>query len=250
MISKNQIKHIRSLKQLKFRKEHQQFIAEGPKIVGELPGSTVKVDALYALEDWITENEERFKYHKAEVIRVTSKELAQISNLSTANQVLAVCRIPDREIEDITEEDEIILALDSIRDPGNMGTIIRTADWFGIKNIICSDDCVDTFNSKVVQSTMGSIARVKVYYTNLAAYLDNSEQPIYATVMDGDSIFDTNPGKGIYVIGNESNGIRPEVLRYSDHKISIPSGGKAESLNAAVATGVVLAIASKKVPGA
>ncbi|MEN8225484.1 MAG: RNA methyltransferase [Bacteroidota bacterium] len=245
MISKSQIKLIRSLKQIKFRKEHGLFVVEGPKIVGELPGSTIKVDALYALEDWIEEHQEKFKYHKAEIVRISSKELGQISNLSTPNQVLAVCRIPDRDIEDITEGDDVLLALDGIRDPGNLGTIIRTADWFGIRNIVCSDDCVDAFNPKVVQSSMGSIGRVKVYYTDLSAFLGQAEQNIFATVMDGTSIWDSSPGKGIYVIGNESKGIRPEVLRHAAHKISIPAGGRAESLNASVAAGIILAIATK-----
>ena len=245
MISKNQIKLIRSLKQNKFRKEHALFVAEGPKIVGEFPGSTMKVDTIFALEDWIIENEEKFKYQKAAMVKVSAKELSQISNLSTPNQVLALCRIPDRDPDDIPEDEDLILALDGIRDPGNLGTIIRTADWFGVKHLICSDDCVDVFNPKVVQSTMGSISRVKVYYTDLAEYLYNAGTDIYATVMDGQSIFDSSPGKGIYVIGNESNGIRPEVLRHATEKISIPASGKAESLNAAVATGVVLALASK-----
>ena len=245
MISKNQIKLIRSLKQNKFRKEHALFVAEGPKIVGEFPGSTMKVDALYALEEWIVEHQEKFKYHKAEIVRVTAKELSQISNLSAPNQVLAVCRIPDRKLEDLPQGEELILALDGIRDPGNLGTIIRTADWFGVNNIICSDDCVDVFNQKVVQASMGSITRVKVYYTDLTEYLSGVDTDIYATVMDGESIFDTRPGKGIYIIGNESNGIRPEVLRHATNKVSIPASGKAESLNASVATGVVLALANK-----
>ena len=212
----------------------------------ELPGSAFKVIAVYALEDWIEEHGGKFEYVKAEVYRVTTKELERISNLSTPNKVLAVCRIPERDIEDVHEEDGILLALDGIRDPGNLGTIIRTADWFGIRNIICSDDCVDVFNPKVVQSTMGSLARVNVYSTDLAAYLAKSERSVYATVMNGDSIWDAKPGKDIFVIGNESNGIRREVLKYATHKISIPSTeGEAESLNAAVATGVILAVASK-----
>ena len=183
---------------------------------------------------------------KPEIFRVTAKELERISNLNTPNQVLAVCSIPAWNPEQIENPEGIMLALDGIRDPGNLGTIIRTADWFGVKEIICSDDCVDVFNPKVVQSTMGSLGRVKVYYTNLEDFLSESKLPVYATVMDGNSIWDANPGNGIFIIGNESKGIRPEVLKHAKHKISIPSVGGAESLNAAVATGVVLSIATRK----
>lgn len=245
MLSKPQIKHIRSLSQLKFRKEHRQFIAEGPKIVGELPNSPIKVESVYGLNEWVEENRNRFEYVKTEVIRVNTKELERISQLKTPNQVVAVCRMPEMDLDDIYEEDGSILCLDGIRDPGNMGTIIRTADWFGIKNIVCSDDCVDVFNPKVVQSTMGSIARVNVYYTDLPTYLSAGDQEIYAMVMNGESIWDTKLDKGIIVIGNESNGIRPEVIHKATKKISIPSNGEAESLNASVAAGVVMAVKAR-----
>jgi TrmH family RNA methyltransferase len=158
--------------------------------------------------------------------------------------VLSVCEIPKWEIEG-TKADQIQLALDGIRDPGNLGTIIRTADWFGVEKIVCSEDCVDVYNPKVVQATMGSIARVKVIYTELPQYLAKARKDVYATVLGGDSIIDANPGKGIYLIGNESKGIRAEVLEHATKKISIPSHGGAESLNASVATGIVLAYARK-----
>ncbi len=246
MLSKSQIQLIQSLKQIKFRREHGLFVAEGPKIVEELPGSDIQVKAVYALEEWLEENQGKFEYIKAEINRITSKELERISNLSTPNKVLAVCHIPERDTEEISDEDGSVIALDGIRDPGNLGTIIRTADWFGVRHIICSEDCVDVYNPKVVQATMGSISRVKVYYTDLDEYLPESKLPVYATVMEGSSIWDAKPGKGIYVIGNESKGIRAEVLRHATHKISIPSSeGGAESLNAAVATGLVLAIATR-----
>lgn len=245
MLSINQIKHIRSLSQLKFRKEHRQFIAEGTKIVGELPASAIRVEDVYGLEAWIEENRGKFEYIRAGVHQISTKELERISMQKTPNQVLAVCSIPEHELQSIYEEDGSLLVLDGIRDPGNMGTIIRTADWFGIRNIVCSNDCVDVYNPKVVQSSMGSIARVKIHYTDLAAYLANTEQEIYATVMDGESIWEVKPGKGIYVIGNESNGIRPEVMQHATKKISIPSAGEAESLNAAVAAGIVLAVLNK-----
>ena len=199
------------------------FVAEGPKIVGELPVSDIKVKAVYALEEWIDGSKGKFEYLKAEINQVTSKELERISNLSTPNKVLAVCHIPERTVNDISDEDGSVIVLDGIRDPGNLGTIIRTADWFGIRHIVCSEDCVDAYNPKVVQATMGSIARIKVFYTDLSAYLSSASMPVYATVMDGESIWDANPGLGIYVIGNESHGIRPEVLMHATHNISIPT---------------------------
>ena len=246
MLSKNQIKHIQSLKQIKFRKELGLFIAEGPKIVEELLEANYRIDTVYATEDWMEEKRERFAQKFAEFVKISPKELQRISNLSTPNKVLAVCRLPERDLQEISEPEGTLLALDDIRDPGNMGTIMRTADWFGVNTIICSNDCVDVFNPKVVQSSMGSLARVKVYYTDLETYISESEIPVYATVLDGTSIWESRVDKGIFLIGNESRGIRPEVLRHATHRISIPSGGSgAESLNAAVATGIILAVVSR-----
>jgi len=244
LLSSSQIKHIRSLQQGKFRKEHGLFVAEGPKIVDELPGSQIKVEAVYGLEDWVGSNAGKFEYYRIPLNIISQKDLERISGLKTPNLVLAVCRIPQREVAEVTT-DKNLLVLDGIRDPGNMGTIIRTADWFGIDNIICSADCVEIFNPKVVQATMGSIARVNVYYTDLPAYLAATKEEIYAMVMDGDDIFDAAPGKGIYVIGNESNGIRGEVLKHATRRLSILSRGQAESLNAAVAAGIVMALVNK-----
>ena len=247
MLSKNQIKHIQSLKQIKFRKELGLFVAEGPKIVEELLAANYRIDTVYATEDWIEEKREKFAQKFAEFIKISPKELERISNLSTPNKVLAVCRMPERDLQEISDPEGILLALDDIRDPGNMGTIMRTADWFGVKSIICSNDCVDVFNPKVVQSSMGSLARVKVYYTDLETYISESKVAVYATVLDGTSIWESSADKGIFLIGNESRGIRPEVLRHATHRISIPSGGSgAESLNAAVATGIVLAAVSRE----
>jgi TrmH family RNA methyltransferase len=244
VLSKSQIKHLRSLGQLKFRREFKQFLAEGPKIVGELPGSGIRVEAVYALTGWIEENAMTLERLKTEIVQINSNELSRISSLSSPNQVVALCRMPSREIVEMKEEGNL-LALDGIRDPGNLGTIIRTADWFGINSIVCSNDCVDLYNPKTVQSTMGSFTRVKVYYTDLPEYLSNYDQEIYATVMDGDPIWDIKTSGGIYIIGNESNGIRPEVLQYASRKISIPARGAAESLNAAMAAGIIMAALSR-----
>jgi TrmH family RNA methyltransferase len=246
MLSTNQIKKIRSLHQMKFRKELGLFIAEGPKIVEEMLHAHYRIESIYATEDWVEEKKVLVSGKHVEVVKVTAKELQRISNLSTANTVLAVCRMPERDIKDIDDEDGLMLALDGIRNPGNMGTIIRTADWFGVKSIICSNDCVETFNPKVVQASMGSLARVKVYYTDLETYLKKCKLPVYATVLGGKSVWEAKVDRGIFVIGNESGGIRGEVLKHAKHLISIPSSeGGAESLNAAVAAGVVLAILRK-----
>jgi TrmH family RNA methyltransferase len=244
LISKNQIKLIQSLKQIKFRREYGLFVAEGVKIVEELIKSEIIVKEIYGLLEWVEENQDVCEKAGIEVFRVNQKELERISNLSTPNQVLSVCEIPKWEIVD-AKADQIQLALDGIRDPGNLGTIIRTADWFGVEKIVCSEDCVDVYNPKVVQATMGSIARVKVLYTELPQYLAKARADVYATVLGGESIFDSKPGKGIYIIGNESRGIRANVLQHATHRISIPSKGGAESLNASIASGIVMAIATK-----
>jgi TrmH family RNA methyltransferase len=207
-------------------------------------GSPIRVKEVYALREWIEQHADLPVFKHIEPTGISPKELGRISNMRSPNQVLALCHIPEYDLEDEKSED-LQLVLDGIRDPGNMGTIIRTADWFGLGKVICSEDCVDVYNPKVVQSSMGSIARVKVLYTGLDEYLSGSVHDIYATVLDGTSIFDTNPGKGIYLIGNESTGLRPEVLKHATHRISIPSLGRAESLNASVATGIILAVARK-----
>lgn len=208
--------------------------------MAELPSPGIRVLSVYGIGEWVEKHQKSFEDAKAEVIRVTPKELERLSNLITPNQVVALCQIPSRDISEIGH-DGVILALDGIRDPGNMGTIIRTADWFGINKIICSSDCVDLYNPKTIQATMGSFTRVKVYYTDLPAYLSNFDQEIYATVLDGKSIWDLQSKQGVFLIGNESNGIRPEVMQYATQHISIPSSGKAESLNAAIAAGIVMA---------
>ncbi|MEE4256345.1 MAG: RNA methyltransferase [Bacteroidales bacterium] len=244
MISKAQIKQIQSLKQIKFRREYGLFVAEGKKIVEELILSDIHVKEVFGLAEWVEGKQEITGKRNIVVHQVSQKDLERISGLSTPNQALAVCRIPEWHLEHISDT-PVQLALDSIRDPGNLGTIIRTADWFGLKEIICSDDCVDAYNPKVVQATMGSIARVKVIYTDLPEYLAGCGKNVFATILDGDSIFDKSPGAGVFVIGNESKGIRQEVLQHATNMVSIPSHGGAESLNASVATGIILAYASQ-----
>jgi TrmH family RNA methyltransferase len=246
MLSRNQIKFIQSLRLAKFRKANGLFIAEGQKIVEELLASGFETVFVYGLEAWFKDNEKLLKKDGMPAAVVSPKELERISSLSAPNQVLAVCRIPASEVAPPAFKGRL-LALDGIRDPGNMGTIIRTADWFGIHEILCSEDCVEAYNPKVIQATMGSIARVRLYYADLPPLLSSSGMDIYASVTNGVSIWDLQPGDGIYLIGNESAGIRPEVLEQAGHRITIPrvSGG-AESLNAAIAAGIILAVISNR----
>ncbi len=234
MVSKNQIKLITSLQQKKYRKLHQLFIAEGKKVINELLDADFELVSLFVTEETI------FEKHIPYTL-ITEAELKKISALTTANDCLAVFKIKEIVTKN---EDELVLALDSVRDPGNMGTIIRLCDWFGIKKIICSNETVDIYNPKVVQATMGSIARVNVIYTDLASYLSQSNLSIYGTFMEGSNIYELNlPQKGIIVMGNEANGISSSIEKLITQKISIPRFGTiqvTESLNVATATAIIL----------
>ncbi|MES1214843.1 MAG: RNA methyltransferase [Bacteroidota bacterium] len=239
MLGKQKVKYIQSLGQKKFREQEGSFIAEGPKIVLELLGSAKKnIRQVYAVKEWIEENNSILE--NIEAIEIESFELDKISQLATPHKVLAIVKqfeIP----KDIITSKKITLALDTIQDPGNLGTIIRIADWFSIDQIVCSNNCADVYNSKVVQSTMGSIARVKVFYTELEEWLEKQKVRIYAATLEGKDISTIKKlDEGIIVIGNESKGISSEILSRVNVKISIPQKGRAESLNAAVATGIIL----------
>ena len=240
MITKNQVKYIQSLGQKKSRDIENRFIAEGPKLVNELLiAENCRIVQLLALKDWMDENPNAG--NNTEVIEISDSELEKISQLTTPNQVLAVIeKIQWKNDPEI--KGNVLLALDTIQDPGNMGTIIRLADWFGIKNIFCSTDCADVYSPKVVQSSMGSISRVRVEYTEILSWLtENNDVCIYAAVLNGRDITKMEKiSEGIIVIGNESKGINTEMLRLANVQITIPGKGKAESLNAAVATGIIL----------
>ena len=240
MITKNQVKYIQSLGQKKSRDEENRFVAEGPKLVNELlAAGNCKLLQLYALKEWIESNIS--SKEQAEVIEVTIDELEKISHLTTPNQVIAIVKKIEWQREPEVRG-AISLVLDTIQDPGNMGTIIRLADWFGVKNIFCSIDSADVYNPKVVQSSMGSISRVRVEYGDILSFLKKYEEiRIYAAVLDGRDITKMEKiNEGIIVIGNESKGITEEVLKFANVKITIPRKGKAESLNAGVATGIIL----------
>jgi len=239
MPGKLKAKYIQSLGQKKHRDEEGLFVAEGPKLVAELLGtSRENIQELYAVKEWIKENSH---WIKIPVTEVSESELEKISQLKTPNQVLAVLKKFETG-ESITTKGKISLVLDTIQDPGNMGTIIRIADWFGVEQIICSEDCADIYNPKVIQATMGSIGRVKVFYTDLNKWLNLQKGiAIYAALLEGKDVRKVGVLKeGLIIIGNESKGISDNVLNFVNEKITIPQKGKAESLNAAVATGIIL----------
>lgn len=236
MLSKKVLKDIQSLGLKKHRDESALFLAEGPKVVGELlktvPG---KIEGLFATEEWILAHKE----YRELATTVSAIELERISTLKTPHQVLAV--VQQFDVEEPVMMNEWVLYLDTIQDPGNLGTIIRIADWFGLKKIVCSAGCVDVYNPKVIQSTMASIARVAVWYDRNGDWLARQKAPIYAAVLDGASIYQKQHCKeGVLLIGNESKGLHPELLALATHRVMIPRIGAAESLNAAVATGIIL----------
>jgi TrmH family RNA methyltransferase len=248
MLSKNQIKFVNSLKQKKYREEHNLFIAEGTKIVPELLASGIKVKQVFATSEFLRKTKidsgiERFE--------IKETELERISTQMTPNEVLALCEMPLRDITSASFSGELTIVLDDIKDPGNLGTIIRIADWFGIGNVVCSQTTVDVFNPKVVQATMGSIARINVYYTDIKEFLnERSKQDklkIFGALLEGENIYSRKlPSEGLIVIGNESRGISEEIKALITDKISIPSfshfkesSGEAESLNAAIAAAVI-----------
>jgi len=240
MLSKSKLKYIQSLGQKKHRDDERLFIAEGPKIVAELLQDVPElVSEVFALPSWIEGRADQPVSYA--VTEVSTDELARISQLQTPNQVLAVFRqFPASPIPSM--KGTVALALDTIQDPGNLGTIIRIADWFGISQIICSQDCADQYNPKVVQSTMGSIGRVQVHYTDLPAWLASQKDArVYAAALEGQDIAQMKKlNEGIIIIGNESKGISPAVMEKVNVRITILRKGKAESLNAAVATGIIV----------
>lgn len=240
MLVKSQVKYIQSLSQKKLRDAEGVFVAEGPKIVGELLSSPrVAARSLFALQEWIDANTGHPALQYAAV--VTESELERISSLTTPNQVLGIFQQPSyAAAPDL--RGKISLMLDTIQDPGNLGTIIRCADWFGIQHVICSRDSADIFNQKVVQATMGSIARVRVLYEDLEAFIGHHAIPVYAATLTGTDIRQLPViQEGIMLIGNESRGIQESLLAQAQHRITIPRRGEAESLNAAVAAGIILA---------
>lgn len=234
MLSKGQIKLINSLSQKKYRQKNALFVAEGIKVIKELLNSNFELERLFSEADlFFTEN------NKMQLLE--ANELKKITKLATPQTALALFKIPQKK-QTITED--FIVALDGVRDPGNLGTIIRLCDWFGVKQLLCSKDTVDCYNEKVVQATMGSIARVEVIYGDLAEEISKLDLPVFGTFMNGENIYETSlSSKGILVLGNEANGISDEIKQLSNHQISIPQFGETkntESLNVATATAILL----------
>ena len=235
MVSKNQIKLITSLQQKKYRQTHQLFMAEGAKIIGELLTSNFVLENLFVTEDLFGEVSSNKK------TRISYDELKKISALATPNNCLGLFQIPTVKNINTTN---LIVALDDIRDPGNLGTIIRLCDWFGVEQIICSEQTVDLYNPKVVQATMGSIARVQINYGNIEEFISKTSLPVYGTFMNGKNVYQTVlPKSGILVLGNEANGISPEIEKIIANRIAIPRFGnlqQTESLNVATAAAIFL----------
>jgi TrmH family RNA methyltransferase len=237
-VSKSQVKYIQSLSHKKFRDEAGVFVAEGPKIAGELlqmPG--IRCRQVYAVKEWIAA---AAPLSGIPVQEVGESDLERLSVLATPNQVVAVFEKPVFPPTDFNKG--ITLVLDGIQDPGNLGTLVRIADWFGLSAVLCSPDCADVYNAKTIQSTMGSIGRVPVVYADPVAVVSGySGLPVFAAVLGGRGLYEMERvDRGIILIGNESKGIRPGLLELATDRVTIPGAGRAESLNAAVAAGIVV----------
>lgn len=248
MLSHNQTKYINSLKIKKYRQQHKTFIVEGEKGVSELLKSDLQIVKLYAVSQWFDNNYENLIKRNIELQEITEEELKKVSDLITPNQVLGIAGIPELYTTRQFQFTGMTLALDGIRDPGNMGTMIRTADWFGIKSIVCSSDSVDVYNPKVVQSTMGSFARVQVYYTYLPDFFRDISKdiPVFGALLEGPDITQKTFTKpGIVLIGSESHGISKALIPFINEPLYIPgfsntnAENKAESLNASIANGII-----------
>lgn len=234
MLTNNEVKLINSLVKKKFRQKYNKFIVEGIKITDEVLKSKIKVHKVFATELI-------FEGFESVIELITESELKKISQLVHPNTALALCEIPEpKEIR----TDGFIIALDDVRDPGNLGTIVRMADWFGIDQIICSNETVDLYNPKVLQSSMASFLRVNVNYTDLDQFLSNYPHPVMGTFMEGENIYKTKfPENGLMIMGNEANGISEKLFPYITQKITIPRQGsiqQTESLNVAMALSIIL----------
>lgn len=242
MISKNQLKLIHSLALKKQRKKSGLFLVQGEKNVSELFNSDFEVINLFATSDYINKHADVLtkKQLVTLTIETTVEALQKAGTLQTNNSVIAVVKCKEYPVPEIKER-ELILVLDQVGDPGNLGTIIRVADWYGIKHVICSADCADLYNPKVIAATMGSFARVNVSHTNLCEYLAVQKRPIYGAFLEGRNIHQSKLAQSAFIVmGSESHGISNAVSQLITDKITIPSFGHAESLNVAMATGIIL----------
>jgi TrmH family RNA methyltransferase len=247
MISKNRAKFIISLQKKKVRDEERVFVIEGDKIVREFLASGISIQSLIAKPEFISSIPGEVLNKVSEVEDVSYDELKVISTLKTPHNALAIIQMPDRDLNPEEVNKELCVALDFVQDPGNLGTIIRAAGWFGIKNIICSTDCVDVYNPKVIQASMGALLHVNIFYSDLKKFLKTTEKDnnrVFGTVLEGDSIYSHKlENKGIILLGNESKGISPELFPFITDKIMIPKFSKGkhgiDSLNVGMAASVV-----------
>jgi TrmH family RNA methyltransferase len=248
LLSKNKTKHLLALQQKKYRQKQKSFVVEGEKIAQEvLTQQKYKIRGIYATTDWIDSYQPILNPYRSIITTVTSNELKKISSLKTPNKVLLELDYALTEIPTSLENSSLQLVLENIQDPGNLGTIIRIADWFGIQNIFCSIGCVDIYNPKVIQATMGGFLRINTFYTKIEDLLEQYPHlPVYGAVLNGQNIFESQLKKeGFLLIGNEGRGLSDNILSKISHPITIPKYGKAESLNAAVATGILCALFQK-----
>ncbi|AYM87082.1 RNA methyltransferase [Pseudoalteromonas agarivorans] len=236
MISKNQLKLIRQLGQKKYRKQYNQYLVQGEKNVLELLNSPLKAVDIFATQAFINTHQNQFP--EVDFTPAEEESLTKASTLVSNNAAIAVVDMPKADLPNNTG---LILALDGVSDPGNLGTIIRVADWYGIKHIVTSTDSADAYNPKTISATMGSFVRVSVSQVELPEYLQTLNMPIYGAFLDGQSVHTTDlSAKGVLLMGSESHGIREQCAKLVSDKITIPAFGEAESLNVAMATGIIL----------
>ena len=239
MLSKARIKIIQSLHLKKYRNELKLFVVEGKKQVAELLTSNYQISCLIATHNWAMQHAQ-YITNNTELITVSDDELKKVSLLQAPQGVLALVQMPDINYLPELLTNNFTIVLDGIQDPGNLGTIVRIADWYGIKNIVCSLDCVDIYNPKTIQATMGSFARVNVYYIDLIEVLNQIDLPVYGALMQGESLHTVQLHKNaLLIIGNEGKGISENLLQYITNPITIPKFGEAESLNAGVAAAII-----------
>ena len=243
IMTKNDVKELQALRQTKGRKERGIFAVEGNKLVEELIDSKFRVNNVFATEQWIEKNPVLAK-KISDYETITPKQMEQISNFVTPPGIFATAMMPKYKIEPKDAEDQLVLLLDGINDPGNIGTIIRTADWFGIKKIVISEDTCDPWQPKAIQSTMGSIFRMQIVETDVVKFLKDVKTPVFGALMQGKNVYHThiNYNQGVVIIGSESHGIRENVMPFVSCPINIPraAGSLTESLNASVAAGIIL----------
>ncbi len=239
MVSKSRIKFIKSLQVKKYRKQEQSFLVEGAKSVKELLQSDFETLWVAGTADFIQRQGQRLTERKIEFAIVNENALTELGTFQTNDGAVAVAKMKVNSFPNL--KNEFCLVLDDLRDPGNVGTIIRTADWFGIKNIIASEETADFYNPKTISASMGSFCRVNLFYTDLIQFFAKNGLPVFGAFMDGEDVHQIDFGKrGLLVVGNESNGISTSVQPFVHHRVTIPRIGEAESLNAAIATGIIL----------